>query len=89
MPGAGRPSDRKGEAPKIGWRRVPGVVRHIFTHFPLDLIVFVTRVPAVAKAPAGMRWVACADLDGEALPNLMRKVIGHARDACGSGITES
>jgi A/G-specific adenine glycosylase len=63
---------------EIAWRRAPGVVRHVFTHFPLDLIVFVTRVPALAEAPAGMRWVACADLDGEALPNLMRKVIAHA-----------
>jgi A/G-specific adenine glycosylase len=63
---------------EIAWRRVPGVVRHVFTHFPLDLIVFVMCAPVAAKAPAGMRWVACAGLDGEALPNLMRKVIGHA-----------
>jgi hypothetical protein len=26
-----------------------------------------------------MRWVALADLPGEALPNLMRKVLAHAR----------
>ncbi|MGA8156990.1 MAG: A/G-specific adenine glycosylase [Rhodoplanes sp.] len=63
---------------ETAWRRAPGVVRHVFTHFPLDLIVFVMRVPAIAEAPAGMRWVACADLDREALPNLMCKVIAHA-----------
>ncbi|MFZ1883607.1 MAG: A/G-specific adenine glycosylase [Rhodoplanes sp.] len=70
---------------EIAWRRAPGVVRHVFTHFPLDLIVFVTRVPALAEAPAGMRWVACADLDREALPNLIRKVIGHADIVLKSG----
>ncbi len=35
-------------------------------------------VPANAGAPAGMRWVALAELAGEALPNLMRKVLAHA-----------
>ena len=34
--------------------------------------------PAKTKAPAGMRWVALADLPGEALPNVMRKVVAHA-----------
>jgi len=29
-------------------------------------------------APAGTRWVALADVAGEALPNLMRKVVAHA-----------
>jgi A/G-specific adenine glycosylase len=79
--GARRQGGEGGSAicsPLASWRRVPGVVRHVFTHFPLELIVFVTRVSAAFKAPAGMRWVACADLDREALPNLMRKVIGHA-----------
>ena len=67
------------------WRRVLGVVRHVFTHFPLELIVFVARVPALAEAPVGTRWVPCADLDGEALPNLMRKVIAHADIALKGG----
>jgi A/G-specific adenine glycosylase len=63
---------------EIRWRRVPGVVSHVFTHFPLELSVFIAHVPAGAEATGGMRWVALADLDGEALPNLMRKVIAHA-----------
>jgi len=67
------------------WRRVPGVVRHVFTHFPLELIVFSARLPAFAEAPAGMRWVPCADLDSEALPNLMRKVVAHADIALKGG----
>jgi A/G-specific adenine glycosylase len=67
------------EAPlKAKWRRLPGVVRHGFTHFPLEQSVYVARVPARTKAPAGMRWVALAALAGEALPNVMRKVVAHA-----------
>jgi A/G-specific adenine glycosylase len=30
------------------------------------------------RAPKDMRWVPVATLHDEALPNLMRKVIGHA-----------
>jgi A/G-specific adenine glycosylase len=62
------------------WRRIPGIVRHAFTHFPLELTVFVARVPRAAKAPKGARWVRLADAPGEALPNVMRKVLAHALD---------
>ena len=62
----------------IVWRRVPGAVSHTFTHFPLELTVFVANVPADRKAPAGLRFVARDRLDSEALPNLMRKVLAHA-----------
>jgi A/G-specific adenine glycosylase len=60
------------------WRRIPGIVSHVFTHFPLELVVYRAQVPARAGAPAGARWVALADLPGEALPNVMRKVVAHA-----------
>jgi A/G-specific adenine glycosylase len=60
------------------WRRIPGVVRHVFTHFPLELTVYRVELPARTKAPAHMRWVAIEGLGSEALPNLMRKVIAHA-----------
>jgi len=59
------------------WRRKIGVVNHVFTHFPLELVVYTATVPAQTRAPNGMRWVKIATLDGEALPNLMRKVIAH------------
>ena len=37
-------------APRLGdaqpkWRRLPGVVTHVFTHFPLELVVYVAEVP--------------------------------------------
>jgi A/G-specific adenine glycosylase len=60
------------------WRRVPGVVSHVFTHFPLELAVYAAEIPPGASAPAGMRWVALDAVDGEALPNVMRKVLAHA-----------
>ena len=60
------------------WQRVPGIVRHVFTHFPLELVVFKTAVPTGAAAPQEMRWVAAGELGDQALPSLMRKVIAHA-----------
>jgi A/G-specific adenine glycosylase len=59
------------------WHRKVGVVTHVFTHFPLELVVYTARISARARAPKGMRWVPIATLKDEALPNLMRKVIAH------------
>jgi A/G-specific adenine glycosylase len=59
------------------WYRKTGVVTHVFTHFPLELVVYTARVAARTRAPEGMRWVPIATLHDEALPNVMRKVIVH------------
>jgi A/G-specific adenine glycosylase len=59
------------------WHRKVGVVTHVFTHFPLELVVYTATVAARAGAPKGMRWVPIATLRDEALPNVMRKVIAH------------
>jgi A/G-specific adenine glycosylase len=59
------------------WHRKAGVVTHVFTHFPLELVVYTATVAAGARAPEGMRWVPVATLGDEALPNVMRKVIAH------------
>jgi A/G-specific adenine glycosylase len=59
------------------WHRKAGVVTHVFTHFPLELVVYTANVPARARAPEGMRWVPISTLRDEALPNVMRKVIAH------------
>jgi A/G-specific adenine glycosylase len=59
------------------WHRKVGVVTHVFTHFPLELVVYTATVPARTRAPDGMRWVPIATLAGEALPNVMRKVVAH------------
>jgi A/G-specific adenine glycosylase len=57
------------------WRRRTGVVNHVFTHFPLQIVVYTANAPAQTRAPAGMRWVGIATLAQEALPNVMRKAI--------------
>ncbi|NLS68765.1 A/G-specific adenine glycosylase [Bradyrhizobium brasilense] len=62
------------------WHRKAGVVTHVFTHFPLELVVYTASVPPRSRAPDGMRWVPVATLDGEAFPNVMRKVIAHGVD---------
>ena len=59
------------------WHRKVGLVTHVFTHFPLELVVHTANVPARTRAPRGMRWVPIATLADEALPNVMRKVIAH------------
>jgi A/G-specific adenine glycosylase len=70
-------------APRFGraqpkWRRLSGLVTHVFTHFPLELVVYRAEIAAHAAAPTGARWVRLADLADEALPNVMRKVLAHA-----------
>jgi A/G-specific adenine glycosylase len=59
------------------WHRKAGVVTHVFTHFPLELVIYTASVAARTRAPEGMRWVSIATLADEALPNVMRKAIAH------------
>jgi A/G-specific adenine glycosylase len=72
------------QAPKLSaairWHRKAGIVTHVFTHFPLELVVYTVQVPARTRAPAGMRFVPIATLADEALPNVMRKVVAHGLD---------
>lgn len=74
----------KQQAPELKglsrWQRKVGVVTHVFTHFPLELVVYTAKAEARTRAPEGMRWVPIATLAEEALPNVMRKVIAHALD---------
>lgn len=76
------PAQATAAAPRLGarvrWRRVPGVVSHVFTHFPLELTVFCARLPQDLPAPAGTWFLAREDAAGAALPTLMRKVLAHA-----------
>jgi A/G-specific adenine glycosylase len=75
-------SSRRGKTAANGgirWRRIPGIVTHTFTHFPLELVIYTASVPEGTSAPDAMRWVEIARLHGEALPNVMRKVLAHAR----------
>src|SRR5437016_6983531 len=52
----------------VRWHRKAGVVTHVFTHFPLELVVYTAEVAARTRTPEGMRWVPIATLADEALP---------------------
>ena len=67
----------KDDAEAVKWHRKAGVVTHVFTHFPLELVVYTARVAARTRAPEGLRWVPVVTLADEALPNVMRKAIAH------------
>jgi A/G-specific adenine glycosylase len=56
------------------WQGVPGLVRHGFTHFELELTVLTAGVEG--KAPGV--WCAIDRLSEMALPSLMKKVAHHA-----------
>lgn len=77
---AGQTRNPKGDPEKPKWHRKSGCVRHVFTHFPLELTVYLAEVPKETRAPQGGRFVKLEKLPEEALPSLMRKVIAHALD---------
>ena len=66
------------------WRPVPGVVRHGFTHFELELRILVGRLGETAARPRGVdegqgpRWCRLDRLSDYALPTVMKKVVAHA-----------
>ncbi len=61
------------------WKKRIGLVRHGFTHFELEMEVYVADV---AKRPQTKgKWVAADKLKDAALPTVMRKLISACRVA--------
>ncbi|MBV9833230.1 MAG: NUDIX domain-containing protein, partial [Alphaproteobacteria bacterium] len=62
------------------WRALPGIVRHVFTHFELELSLVTARLPTERAAAAleGGQWCAVDRLGEMALPTVMKKVLRHA-----------
>ena len=58
------------------WQKLPGRVRHIFTHFELELTVVAASVAQDATADG--IWVHPQAMGDYAMPTLMRKVADHA-----------
>ncbi len=56
-------------------------VTHTFTHFDLELEVYVAQVPARRNLSIAGEWAPMAELEKFALPTLFRKVIRTARTA--------
>ena len=84
LPGLGARTPRQRLAAALGsaplperWREIPEPVRHVFSHFALELTVFVGETPKASPID-GCRWAKASELRGEALPTVMRKAARHA-----------
>ena len=61
------------------WRPLPGIVRHVFTHFELRLEVVAAYAPTarMADGVADTQWCAIDRLGEMALPTVMKKILAH------------
>jgi A/G-specific adenine glycosylase len=64
------------------WRRLPGLVRHQFTHFDLELTVLAATVKV--RNADGL-WTLPDKFGDVALPTVMRKVVQHAMKHANAG----
>lgn len=62
---------------RCAWRILPGTVRHVFTHFKLELTVYAGNCGRL-KAADGV-WARPETLGEFALPGVMRKVAHHVQ----------
>ena len=63
------------------WKKRPGIVRHGFTHFELEIEVYAATV---SKRPVTKgAWVKREKLREVALPTVMRKIVEHGLDEGG------
>lgn len=62
---------------KAHWTLRPGSIKHIFTHFELEIAV---ATALSSKKPKVGRWVSLDELKNEALPSLMHKIIRHTKE---------
>jgi A/G-specific adenine glycosylase len=65
------------------WRPLPGLVRHVFTHFELQLEIVAAYAPTTRMADGVVeaQWCAIDRLDEMALPTVMKKVLTHGLKA--------
>ncbi len=63
------------------WRRHPGEVEQVFTHFALRLTVYVAEVDVAPDDAGALLWVAAAEAERAGFSSVMLKAIAHARRA--------
>lgn len=63
------------------WTQRPGLVSHTFTHFHLEVTVWLAAVDAPVLPDASYRWIKKPGLQAEALPTVMRKILAHGLKA--------
>jgi A/G-specific adenine glycosylase len=64
---------------EASWKRIKGNVTHTFTHFHLELTILAASDLSARHCleDTSYRWVSLEDLPAEALPTVMRKVVGR------------
>ncbi|MEQ1866518.1 MAG: A/G-specific adenine glycosylase [Micropepsaceae bacterium] len=70
---------------KAKYEKLQGVVRHVFTHFELELEVYRADDVAAKRCDGAGEWAPIAELKRFALPSVMRKVVEHALADRGAG----
>lgn len=60
------------------WALLPGLVRHTFTHFHLEIRVLAGALPRRARTPANGSWCPPDRLGEHAFPSVMKKIVRHA-----------
>lgn len=66
--------------PDLAWRKKSGVVKHVFTHFELELTGFVARASSAQVKDLSGLWASRKEMEQLALPSLMRKACRHIED---------
>jgi A/G-specific adenine glycosylase len=61
------------------WRRLPGEVEQVFTHFALRLTVYIATITAMPRDAGDLFWVAGRDANGAGFSSVMLKAIAHAQ----------
>ena len=71
-------ADVKKYAPTaVRWQPVPGLVKHVFSHFTFEVSVVTGVLTKTKSLPPG-QWVALERLGNVALPSVMFKIVRHA-----------
>lgn len=73
---------------QANWKKRLGIVRHGFTHFELEIEVYVAKV-SCHPVFDHQNWVPETDLPDVALPTVMRKIITHALGEGGPAVTQA
>jgi A/G-specific adenine glycosylase len=60
------------------WKKLSGVVRHVFTHFELEIEVWAAEIAGRSRSYPDGQWVEIERLGAVALPTVMKKIIAHA-----------
>ena len=64
---------------QLNWSKRPGIVEHTFTHFHLQVTVWTASLAqhSAAALDESYAWFKLDDVETQALPTVMRKIIAH------------